>query len=363
MVVVGRRVLYKADLDMRVSDITPSKRTAVSRPVEPIRMAFLLVPQFPMLAFASAIEPLRAANRLAEATLFEWTLVTIDGRAVCASNGIEIAAQASFAELSRPDMVIVCAGLEPLQFGRKHAIHHHLRRIARHGAKVGAISSGAFILADAGLLTDRRATVHWEYAELFRARYPQVRLTRALYVVDRDVFTCSGGTAALDMMSHFIGEQFGAPLAHTVAEQFIHPRIRGTEEAQRAEIPDRYAIGSPRLAKAIELMESTLDAPLSLREIARRVGVSTRQIERLFVDELQVAPTAFYRQRRLERARVLLRETLQPVRDVALESGFGSTAHLSRAYKRAFGCTPTEERARRAGRFAPSQGSADRLKK
>jgi len=161
VVVVGRRVLYKADLDMRVSDITPSKRTAVSRPVEPIRMAFLLVPQFPMLAFASAIEPLRAANRLAEATLFEWTLVTIDGRAVCASNGIEIAAQASFAELSRPDMVIVCAGLEPLQFGRKHAIHHHLRRIARHGAKVGAISSGAFILADAGLLTDRRATVHW----------------------------------------------------------------------------------------------------------------------------------------------------------------------------------------------------------
>jgi AraC family carnitine catabolism transcriptional activator len=349
--------LYKADVVMRDSDICPMARTVTpthskkARRREPIRMAFVLVPQFPMLAFASAIEPLRAANRLAEETLFEWTLATVDGKPVCASNGIEIAAQQSLETLSRPDMVVVCAGLEPLQFGRKHAIHHQLRRIGRHGAKVGAISSGAFILADAGLLTDRRATVHWEYAELFRTRFPQVRLTRALYVVDRDVFTCSGGTAALDMMSYFIGQEFGASLAHTVAEQFIHPRIRGTEEAQRAEIPDRYAIGSARLAKAIELMESALDAPLPLREIAKQVGVSTRQIERLFVDELQIAPTAFYRQRRIERARTLLRETLQPVREVALESGFGSTAHLSRVYKKAFGCTPTEERARRAGRF------------
>ena len=222
---------------------------------------------------------------------------------------------------------------------------------------LASLCSSAFLLAEAGQLDGGTATTHWALASQFRQRYPQVRLTRALYVVDRDVFTCSGGTAALDMMSHFIGEQFGAPLAHTVAEQFIHPRIRGTEEAQRAEIPDRYAIGSPRLAKAIELMESALDVPLSLREIALRVGVSTRQIERLFVDELSVSPTAFYRQRRLERARVLLRETLQSVRDVALESGFGSTAHLSRAYKRAFGCTPTEERARRAGRFAAGAGA------
>lgn len=317
----------------------------------PIRMAFLLVPQFPMLAFASAIEPLRAANRLAEQRLFDWTLATLDGRPVTASNGIEIAAHHAVENLPRPDMLVVCAGLEPLQFGRNHKIHHQLRRVARHGTRVGAISSGAFILADAGLLTDRRATVHWEYAEMFRARFPTVRLTRALYVVDRDVFTCSGGTAALDMMSYFIGQEFGAPLAHTVAEQFIHPRIRDKEEEQRADIPDRYAIGSARLAKAIELMEGALDAPLSLREIARRVGVSTRQIERLFEGELNISPTAFYRQRRLERARSLLRETLQSVRDVALESGFGSTAHLSRAYKKAFGCTPTEERARRSGRF------------
>ena len=183
---------------MRDSDICPMARTVTpthskkARRREPIRMAFVLVPQFPMLAFASAIEPLRAANRLAEETLFEWTLATVDGKPVCASNGIEIAAQQSLEILSRPDMVVVCAGLEPLQFGRTHAIHHQLRRIARHGAKVGAISSGAFILADAGLLTDRRATVHWEYAELFRTRFPQVRLTRALF--DQPIGARSFGT-------------------------------------------------------------------------------------------------------------------------------------------------------------------------
>lgn len=315
----------------------------------PIRMAFLLVPEFPMLAFASALEPLRVANRMAEQTLFEWRLVTLDGRPVAASNGIAITPHES---LERPDILVVCAGLEPLRFGRSHKIHHHLRRIALHGAMIGGISSAAFLLADAGLLNERRATMHWEYAELFRQRFPVVRLSRALYVFDQDVFTCSGGTAALDTMSYFIGQKFGPQLAHTVAEQFIHPRIRGDEEEQRAEIQDRYAIASARLAKAIELMESALDVPLSLREIAKKVGVSARQVERLFADELQLAPTAFYRQRRLERARSLLRQTLQPVRDVALESGFGSTAHLSRAYRKVFGCTPTEERARSRGRWS-----------
>lgn len=356
------QVLYKADVTMRDDDILHARHLAkiivsmqhaTSLPIastEPIRMAFLLVPEFPMLAFASALEPLRVANRMAEKALFEWRLVTLDGRPVTASNGIAITPHESLESLERPDILVVCAGLEPLQFGRSHKIHHHLRRIALHGSMIGGISSAAFLLADAGLLNERRATVHWEYAELFRQRFPSVRLSRALYVFDQDIFTCSGGTAALDTMSYFIGQKFGPQLAHTVAEQFIHPRIRGDAEEQRAEVQDRYAIASARLAKAIELMESALDAPLSLREIAKKVGVSARQVERLFAEELRLAPTAFYRQRRLERARSLLRQTLQPVRDVALESGFGSTAHLSRAYRKAFGCTPTEERARSRGR-------------
>jgi transcriptional regulator GlxA family with amidase domain len=334
---------------------TSATRLAAIRPGrndQPIRLAFLLAPQFPMLAFASAVEPLRAANRLAERQLFEWRLTSVDGAVAMASNAIPIAVHEPLEQLAKVDIVVVCAGLEPLQFGRNHKIHHHLRRLARHGVMIGAISSGAFILADAGLLAGHRSTVHWEYADLFRSRYPGLRLSRDLYVFDRDVFTCSGGTAALDMMLHFVSETCGPKLALAVAEQFIHPRIRREEEEQRSEIQARYGIDSPRLVQIIEMMEAALEEPLPMREIARRAGISARQVERLFQEQLGLSPSTFYLQRRLERAKALLRQTLHPIRDVALECGFGSTAHLSHAYKKVFGLAPTQERLRAAGRTA-----------
>ena len=317
---------------------------------EPIRLAFLLVPQFSMMAFAAAVEPFRSANRMSERPLFEWQLVSVDGNPVLASNGILIAVHESLEKLARADRVVVCAGLEPRQFGRSHRIHHQLRRLARHGAMVGAISTGSFILADAGLLADRRSTVHWEYADAFRSLYPALKLTRDLYVVDRDVFTCSGGTAALDMMLHFVSEDYGPRLALAVAEQFIHPGIRQQEDHQRLQMHTRYRIDSPRLVQVIGLMEGAVEEPLDVREIATRVGVSARQVERLFSEHMGTSPTAFYLRLRLERARSLLRQTLRPVRAVALECGFGSTAHLSHAYRKVFGLTPTEERHRSAAR-------------
>ncbi len=269
-----------------------------------------------------------------------------------ASYAVPIAAHEPLEQLAKVDIVVVCAGLEPLQFGRNHKIHHHLRRFARHGALVGAISSGAFVLADAGVLAGRRMTVHWEYADLFRSRYPTLKLSRDLYVFDRDVFTCSGGTTALDMMLHFVSEACGPKLALAVAEQFIHPRIRREEEEQRTEIQARYAIDSPRLVQIVEMMEAALEVPLPMRDIAQRVGISARQVERLFREQLGVWPTTFYLQRRLERAKALLRQTLHPIREAAVECGFGSTAHLSHAYKKVFGLAPTQERLRAASRPA-----------
>jgi transcriptional regulator GlxA family with amidase domain len=310
----------------------------------PIRIAFVLAPQFPMLAFAAALDPLRVANRLSEKPLFEWLLASVDGRPVMASNGIPVEVQATLDALHDIDLVVVCVGLEPLQFGRQHKIHHQLRRLAHHGAVIGAISCGTFVLAEAGLLAGRRATVHWEYDELFRKRYPTLDLSRELFVVDRDVFTCCGGTAALDMMLHFVREAFGVLLAQAVAEQFIYPRIRDEEEDQRTAIQNRYAVASPRLAQVIGIMEATLEEPVPLSELARRVGISVRQVERLFKDQVGMGPSVFYLQRRLERARTLLRQTLQPIREVAVECGFGSTAHFSHAYKKAFGLPPTRER-------------------
>jgi transcriptional regulator GlxA family with amidase domain len=346
----GLRALPAADASM--SDAPPALSTlprfrrsvSAARAASPIRVAFLLVPQFSMMAFSAAIEPLRSANRISGRTLFEWRLVSADGHPVTASNGIAIAAHESLEQVRNPEMLVVCAGLEPAQYGRRHKIHHHLRRVARNGSKVGAISSGSFILADAGLLTDRRCTVHWEYAQALRARFPGLDVSTDLYVVDRQVFTCSGGTAALDMMLHFVSEASSREIALAVAEQFIHPQIRHQEDQQRIEMHARYGIESPKLVEIIARMEGSIEHPLEVRQIAQAVGISARQVERLFREQIGHSPKSFYRRIRLEAARTLLRQTIQSILSVALQCGFSSTSHFCHAYKRAFGVAPTDER-------------------
>jgi transcriptional regulator GlxA family with amidase domain len=316
----------------------------------PIRIAYLLIPQFSMMSFSAAIEPMRSANRMSERQVFEWTLVSVEGNAVAASNGISIPAQSRLDELKGIDLVVVCAGLEPAQFAPEHSIHHHLRRLARHGAMIGAISSGTFILAEARLLADRRCTVHWEYADTFQARYPSIELSQNLYVVDRDVFTCSGGTAALDMMLYFVSQAAGSRVALAVAEQFIHPQIRRQDDHQRLEMHARYGIASPKLIEIITLMEGAVENPLDIRQLAELVGISARQVERLFREQLGMSPKVFYLKLRLARARTLLRQTVDPILAVAVECGFASTSHFCHAYKRVFGIAPTEERQEATGR-------------
>ena len=241
-------------------------------------------------------------------------------------------------------MIIVCAGLEAPEVERSTRLHHQLRRLARHGTVAGAISSGSFLLAEAGLLAGRRCTVHWEYLEAFRTRYPQLEVTEDLYVIDRNVFTCSGGTAALDMMVHFISQAGGSQLALAVAEQFIHPQVRTQEEQQRLDLHARYRIENPKLIQVIALMEGALDEPMELRQMAQRANISVRQVERLFRDHIGSSPKAFYLDLRLAKARTLLRRTLGSLRTIALECGFGSPSHFCHAYKRRYGIPPTHER-------------------
>jgi AraC family transcriptional regulator, glycine betaine-responsive activator len=326
---------------------------AVKRSEHPVRIAFFLVPQFSMMSFAAAIEPLRSANRAAGRPLFEWLLASAHGEPVIASNGIPVAVSGPLHQVEKPDMVIVCAGLETPTYPR---VYPHLRRLSRHGVLVGAISSGPFILAEAGLLNGRRCTVHWEYTDALRTKYPQLQVTQELYVIDRDVFTCSGGTAALDMMLHFVAQVAGAEVALGVAEQFIHAQIRKQEDHQRLELHARYGIDHPKLIQAIALMESALDEPLDVAEIARRTSISTRQIERLFREHLSSSPKAFYLGLRVAKARTLLQHTLSPLRMIALECGFESTSHFSHAYKRVYGIPPTHERRSRAGQSSAGNG-------
>lgn len=300
-----------------------------------------------MMAFSAAIEPLRAANRLSAQPLYAWSLVSPDGNAVAASNGIGIAVDGAPGAVERPDMLLVCVGLDALRLTLAHPrIKAHLRRLASHGCLVGGISGGSFPLAEAGLLDGRRCTVHWEYAEAFERRYPAAQLVPDLYAVDGNVLTCSGGTAALDLMLHFIGEHHGNALASAVAEQFIHPRIREQADGQRMDSGLRYRITHPRLADAVRLLESALDVPPVLSEIAARVGLSPRQMERLFAQQIGSTPGQFHLRLRLERGQRLLRETVAPVHAIAVDCGFESASHFSQAYKRHHGCRPSDERRR-----------------
>lgn len=326
---------------------------AFKRSEHPVRISFFLVPQFSMMSFAAAIEPLRSANRATGRPLFEWLLASAQGEPVVASNGISVAVSGPLHQVDQPDMVIVCAGLETVAYP---GIYPVLRRLSRHGVLVGAISSGPFILAEAGLLNGRRCTVHWEYTDALRAKYPQLQVTQELYVIDRDVFTCSGGTAALDMMLHFVAQVAGAELALGVAEQFIHAQIRKQEDHQRLELHARYGIDHPKLIQTIGLMEAALDEPLDVAEIARRTRISTRQIERLFREHLGSSPKVFYLGLRVAKARTLLQRTSSPLRTIALDCGFESTSHFSHAYKRVYGIPPTHERGSRRGRGSDGNG-------
>lgn len=314
------------------------------KPDRPVRLAFLLLPQFSMMAFSAALEPLRAANRLAGRQLYDWQLVSNDGQSVMASNGIVIGVNESRDSLPQPDLLIACVGLDPLEAAANAGLRGWLRRLAGHGCQVGGISGGAFLLAEAGLLDGKPCTVHWEFAELFAARYPRAHLVPDLFVAEDGVFTCSGGTAALDLMLHFLREHHGTELAVAVAEQFIHPRIREHGDRQRMTPERRFGLRHPKLTTIVEHMEANLAEPVELSTLAAAAQLSTRQVERLFRHYLATAPAVFYLELRLAQARHLLRETTKPVRAVALDCGFGSSSHFCHAYRRHYGQSPTHER-------------------
>ncbi len=321
-----------------------SRPLPASPPAPPYAIGFFLVPGFPMMAFASAIEPLRAANRLAGRKLFDWRLFSRNGEPVRASNGIDIAVHGSIRADATLDLVLVCAGLQDAQL-EDTSVHKWLRGLARRGIAIGGISLGAYMPALAGLLDGRRCALHWESLAAFAERFPRVRTTTEIFVIDGNRSTCSGGVAAMDMMLQVITERHGRALANDVSEQFIHPRIRGTQDSQRMAIQSRLGVANDKLIAAIAMMEEVHDEPRPVQQIATEVQLSTRQLERLFAKYLRASPSHFYLKVRIERARAMLVQTTKPILDVAVACGFASASHFSRCYRTIYGHKPSDERA------------------
>lgn len=320
----------------------------------PRTFGFFLVPGFAMLAFTSAVEPLRAANLLSGRELYRWLAISGDGRPVRASNGLQVVAEASLASLNgaagRLDDIVVCSGLDARRFDDKTALAW-LRRAARNGARVGAVSDGAFILARAGLLNGYKCTIHWQCLPGFAETFPEIVADAELYCIDRNRFTASGGTAALDLMLHMVELDHGRDLAVAAAEQLLHERIRGDDDRQRMPLRVRLGLGHPKILEVIRLMEENLEDPLSCVELAEQSGMSTRQMERLFRKYLACTPRRYYLQLRLQRARRLLNESSLPVMEVALACGFVSPSHFAKCYREQYNQVPKS--ARQSGAVRP----------
>lgn len=311
----------------------------------PTHVGFLLIPDFALLAYASAIEPLRAANRLSGRDLYHWSHISIDGRAAIASNSVGIASDFNVGDDRPLDYLIVCAGGNPAAF--QHApTFAWLRQLARRRVKLGGVSGGPYILARANVLTGYRFTIHWEHAPAFIEEYPELDLRRSLYEIDRDRLTSSGGTAPLDMMHAVIAREHGSELALAVSEWFLQTHVREGAGPQRMPLRERLGISHAPLLRVVARMEQDLETPVARAELARTAGVSLRQLERLFRSHLGRSLGEHYLVLRLDRARDLLRQTTLSVLEIALACGFASASHFSRAYRRRFAHAPRSERDR-----------------
>ena len=310
----------------------------------PDHFGFFLVPDYSMIAFTSAIEPLRMANRDAGRELYHWSTYTIDGLAERASNGLEIIPDDSLDNAGDISVLFVCGGIN-ITSAWSRQIQHSLRRIAkRKHIRLGALCTGSYLLARAGLLDGYRCTIHWENIASMREEFPSVRVTDELFTIDHDRITSSGGQASLDLMLKLIGDRHGNNLVTRISEQFMCERIRSSSDRQR--IPLHLALGSnqPKLTEAVTLMEANIEEPISLDELSSYVGISRRQLERLFQKHLNCVPTRYYLNLRLNRARLLLLQTSKSIVDIALACGFISAPHFSKCYRDLFGIPPRDER-------------------
>jgi transcriptional regulator GlxA family with amidase domain len=323
----------------------------------PERIVFVLIPNFSMIALSGVMEPLRLANRISGKTLYEWEMAGRDLDPVVSSSGLPIGVTRSVADYGQaPPNVILCAGIDAHIY-KDNAVFGWLRRWAREGSHIGALCTGTHVLAHAGLLKGYRCTIHWENLDSFTEEYPDLDVRAELFEIDRDRFTCAGGVAGLDMMLQEIAARHGQELASAVAEQFMHERVREGHDDQRLPLQARLRISHPKLIRAISEMERHTEEALTRDEIADRVGLSRRQLERLFRRYLNTSPARYYLRLRLNRAKTLLTQTTMPVTEVAFASGFTSASHFSKCYRDMFGRTPRAER--RGPGAAPLEDEAE----
>jgi transcriptional regulator GlxA family with amidase domain len=310
---------------------------------QPLTIALFVLPQASILEVASALDPLRNANRQLGQEAYRWRVVTPDGQPAPLTCGIELPSSGPLSAALGAEALVVVAGYRLNEVATRPLIRD-LRRIAPRFQLVGGIDAAPWVLARAGLLDGHRATVHWEDLEDLAAAHPHIDVVPDRFVIDRNRVTISGAAPAADFMLHLIRTRHGAALARQVANSFLTRARPGTEPQIAPPAPDPAL--DPRVATALARMEAQIDAPEPASQTARSVGLSPRRLESLFRAALNTTPAAHALDLRLQAARRMLTDTRHPLAEVALRTGFSSPATLSRAFKARFGQSPGSLRQR-----------------
>lgn len=312
---------------------------------QPIRLIIIVTPGFNLAATTAFIDPFRAANYLEGRTRFRWVLSSSAGGPCLASNGIAVeTGKLDSIKSDNFDIVVVSSSWAP-ESGRTPQLLAALRKWARAGKIIGALDTGAFLLAEAGLLSGRRATVHYEHIDAFQETYDEVHVCEDIFVQDGSRFTCSGGIASADVALHLVRTTCGASSANAAARYIFHPTLRPAGTSQNPATAEPLGSTAPEAIKrAISVMEQHLEDALSIPDICTITGISHRQLDRLFLRYIGKSPALYYRDIRLDRARGLITQTDMLVSEIATASGFSSQAHFSRAYRDRFGLSPRTDR-------------------
>ena len=310
----------------------------------PLAVTVLILPDCSMMSVACTLDPMRAANRLSRAPVFQWHIQTLDGQPVEMTCGLPIAAQSAFGEETDKALVdnrilIIIAGFDSNQHAQKDAVAK-LSRLAANFDFVGGIEAGSWLMARAGLLNHNKATTHWEDLEDFATTYPEIDVIPDRFVIDGRYFTTGGASPTFDFMLHLIRQRHGTAFAMEVASIFIYDETYPSNQPQPLVSLGRLQTMEPRVAAAIRIMESHLDEPVSVIKIAQSLQISIRTLELLFKSALQYSPGTYYRHLRLQAARRLIIETRLPILEIGLRTGFGSLSAFSRAFKGQFGQSP-----------------------
>lgn len=306
---------------------------------EPVSVTFVLVPKFTMLAFTSAIEPLRMANQLTGQVLFRWQTYSEDGKPVVCSNGVPVVPDGPLSAAQPGGYVLICSGVEP-ESNTTAAIADWVRSQWRRGRTVGGLCTGAYALAKAGILKGRRFTLHWENISGFTEAYPEIEPARQVFCIDDRIVTCAGGVAAADLMLKLIHDRFGARLSQEVMNMALLTQRRTEDDEQTTSLAARLGTRNEKLIKAVAFLEARIEEEFDLDGCADHIGVSRRQIERLFNRYLGVTPVRYMNDLRLQHGRALLAETDMSVTDVAIACGYASSSHFSKSFRKKYGVSP-----------------------